>query len=429
MLVLYVDSYRGFANTYIPIKDVNFLIGENSTGKTSILSLLYLLSEPRFWFGQEFNTEEVQLGTFRDIVSIKSEKKKFRVGLIDFKDEPGEMGAYLLTFTEEDDLPIISRYDYYTNKKEVSIVFTNKRTSYRIKQTRLKGKKQKAFLSMFQTWTRQKDTKTGFRDFKKKPHFPRKGSLVFVPSFIESLKRPRKNTADKLTFGIPEPFGDFAWIAPIRSEPKRTYDEFKLDFTAEGGHTPYLIKRLLSSKIKAKKFKKFLSQFGRRSDLFDSMVIRTFGSRPTSPFALNVVLEGKPLNIKNVGYGVSQCLPVIVELFAREGESWFAIQQPEIHLHPKAQAALGDTIFNLAIVKKKKFLIETHTDYIVDRFRLNYGKKKESIDSQVLYFERTAQGNKVYPIEIMGNGEYSDKQPKSFRKFFVLEELKLLGMR
>ena len=56
-------------------------------------------------------------------------------------------------------------------------------------------------------------------------------------------------------------------------------------------------------------------------------------------------------------------------------------------------------------------------------------KNKKKVNSQVLFFERTALGNKVYPIEIMENGEYSEKQPKSFRRFFVLEELDLLGVR
>ena len=69
---LYVDNYRGFTDTYIQIDDVNFFVGENSTGKTSILSLINLLSKFRFWTSQEFNIDDVQLGTFKDIVSVKS---------------------------------------------------------------------------------------------------------------------------------------------------------------------------------------------------------------------------------------------------------------------------------------------------------------------------------------------------------------------
>ncbi len=76
---IYVDNYRGFRDTHIPFKQVNFLVGENSTGKTSILALLNLLTESS-WFleaNPRFNTSRVQLGLFDDIVSASSSNKDF----------------------------------------------------------------------------------------------------------------------------------------------------------------------------------------------------------------------------------------------------------------------------------------------------------------------------------------------------------------
>ena len=40
MKTLYIDNYKGFVDTYIPFEDVNFLVGNNSTGKTSIVNLI-----------------------------------------------------------------------------------------------------------------------------------------------------------------------------------------------------------------------------------------------------------------------------------------------------------------------------------------------------------------------------------------------------
>ncbi|MDP6688819.1 MAG: AAA family ATPase [Alphaproteobacteria bacterium] len=94
---------------------------------------------------------------------------------------------------------------------------------------------------------------------------------------------------------------------------------------------------------------------------------------PFSPKWLNSV------NIRNVGYGVSQSLPVIVEILSRSFGSRFAIQQPEVHLHPKAQAALGDLFYQLALVEEKRFIVETHSDFTIDRFMLNYRKKRNPI--------------------------------------------------
>ncbi len=52
--VLFVDNFRGFTDAYIPITDVNFLVGENSAGKTSILGLIRLFSKPDFMMGRDF---------------------------------------------------------------------------------------------------------------------------------------------------------------------------------------------------------------------------------------------------------------------------------------------------------------------------------------------------------------------------------------
>ena len=68
-IILYVNNYRGFSKTFIKLTDVNFLLGENSTGKTSILSLINIISNQKFWFSQEFNTDEVELGYFSEIIS------------------------------------------------------------------------------------------------------------------------------------------------------------------------------------------------------------------------------------------------------------------------------------------------------------------------------------------------------------------------
>lgn len=147
---------------------------------------------------------------------------------------------------------------------------------------------------------------------------------------------------------------------------------------------------------------------------------------------MDVYLGEEPFKISNVGYGVSQALPVLVETLARNKGEWFGMQQPEIHLHPKAQAAVGELFFNENYNQNKKFIIETHSDYIIDRFRYCLNRKHKEvatdkkIDAQVLFFERTDEGNQIHRIEIKEDGAYDENQPKSFREFFINEELKLI---
>ena len=149
-----------------------------------------------------------------------------------------------------------------------------------------------------------------------------------------------------------------------------------------------------------------------------------------APFEVDVVLDDKALNLSTVGYGVSQSLPIFVELLFRPHGSVFAIQQPEVHLHPRAQAALGDVFFEMAIKDKKRFLIETHSDFTVDRFRMNYRKNNghSRLNSQILFFERHNKMNTVTPLKIDSKGNLPSKQPDSYRRFFIGEEMLLLGL-
>ena len=140
----------------------------------------------------------------------------------------------------------------------------------------------------------------------------------------------------------------------------------------------------------------------------------------------NVSYEDISVKLTNVGYGVSQILPLLVEILSNE-KTWFAIQQPEVHLHPKAQSAFGKFIFESFNIKENRFLIETHSDYTIDKFRYNLNKdKSHSIESQVVFFEKHLTGTKFTCLPISKDGKYPEEIPQNFRDFFIDEELKML---
>ncbi|KWI50326.1 hypothetical protein WT72_24465 [Burkholderia pseudomultivorans] len=160
---------------------------------------------------------------------------------------------------------------------------------------------------------------------------------------------------------------------------------------------------------------------------------------------MKVDLGEVSLSLQNVGYGVSQALPVLVEVFIRGRGAAFNIQQPEVHLHPRAQAAFGDVVAELARTEDKVFFVETHSDFTIDRFRVNVRKnyakdvnKAASLDAvgetfetegdfgQILFFERCERGNRISSIPILKNGDLSEEQPEKYREFFIHESLSLL---
>lgn len=77
--------------------------------------------------------------------------------------------------------------------------------------------------------------------------------------------------------------------------------------------------------------------------------------------------SGTKVSHRDVGIGISQVLPVLVNAYASENKI-VAIEQPEIHLHPALQAELGDVFINSALGKRKNtFIIETHSEHLILR--------------------------------------------------------------
>ena len=429
MEYLYADNFRGFTNALLAIKDINFFVGENSTGKTSMLSLLKLLKSVDFLSlsEQNFNTEDVELGNYKDIVSANTtDKSYFRVGLIDRSDDK-RFNGFLMTFTEQDGIPFLHKYTYRFEGEQTEFILFENIVKYRVKKLPEAKKKITLVREIIRDWVEEHKEKRanykGYNQFNRQDFV--NAPLPFL-TFVLSEKVRRRVPPR------PEPI---VWFAPIRTRPRRTYDEYNLKFSAEGEHTPYLIKKVFSigtsKQVEMNRFRYSIEEFGQESGLFKSIEVKEYDQKSkTSPFELDIRLNGEePLNIKNVGYGVSQVLPIIMELLTKPKGSCFAIQQPEIHIHPKAQASFGDVLFNLALLENKKFLIETHSDFIIDRFRTNYRntETESKPDAQIVFFERDVEGNSLHCIEITKDGDLPDTQPKTYRDFFYKEQMNLLG--
>jgi len=220
-------------------------------------------------------------------------------------------------------------------------------------------------------------------------------------------------------------------IAPIRTKPERTYDPSSEQFNPEGTHIPYVLARALWERKSSRQQKDLiisLQTFGSESGLFANITVKNLGKLGSAPFQVLVNIAGKKINLLDVGYGVSQSLPVIVESALTEPGKMLLIQQPEVHLHPRAQAALGSFFVSLASSEKKQFVIETHSDYIVDRIRQEIIKSDQMSlqDVLILYFERTGLNTTVYPLELDSSGNIVEAPP-TYRDFFLREEVNLLS--
>ncbi|WP_373942610.1 AAA family ATPase [Polaribacter sejongensis] len=78
---IFLKNYKGFKHQIISLEKINFLVGENSTGKTSFLKVINLLSSAEFWYDYEFNNNEVELGYFEEIINKQTTDNFFRLGI------------------------------------------------------------------------------------------------------------------------------------------------------------------------------------------------------------------------------------------------------------------------------------------------------------------------------------------------------------
>jgi hypothetical protein len=198
-------------------------------------------------------------------------------------------------------------------------------------------------------------------------------------------------------------------VSPIRAYPKRFYF---LD-VAGGGITDgnALVEVLKENEELKELVNKWLGHFGIKLDVgqIESLIYRL---RVTQP---DLSLE---LDMPDVGFGVSQVLPVFVKALLSADDSITLIEQPEIHLHPRMQAELAD--FFIEVCKetpnrRRAFIIETHSAYFLNRIRRRLAEGAVTPDDVAIYSvheKSTADTPKLESIRIPTNGDFT--WPKEF---------------
>ncbi len=139
-------------------------------------------------------------------------------------------------------------------------------------------------------------------------------------------------------------------------------------------------------------------------------------------------------NIREVGFGLAQMLPVVVQAVLAQPGNTLIIEQPELHLHPRAQADLTD-LFIAMSHRGLRFLIETHSEHMLLRLRRRIAETAAGLiarqqpehlvsDSLIAYFvDRTDGSSTAERITIDHLGKMSS--PPGFKGFFADDLMEL----
>jgi len=105
--------------------------------------------------------------------------------------------------------------------------------------------------------------------------------------------------------------------------------------------------------------------------------------------------------ITDVGFGVSQLLPVLVLCYYVPEGATVLLEQPELHLHPSVQSGLADVFIDVAKNRKVQVILESHSEHLLRRLQRRIAEEKIARDDTALYFCDIARGiSKLQQIEL-----------------------------
>lgn len=406
--VIYAWNFRGFNRLRIPLRGILFLVGDNSSGKSSILHLVSCVLTRDLEDLPALN-EELSVGRYDYFSAYLGDKDV--TFAYEFKNENGRVGKIVTVRKQSSGVPKVMRCSLLVGRTLATI----KRYGNNLRKKITEVHEDEDFDKLFEIHNIDKDFKKSDKSSRRnvEPNSP----LALVDCFDDKVIDD-KNLFEAFTSSLPA----VRHIAPVRGLPERFYD-FKRTLTSSGKHFAVMWQDLKGKRTE-QQFAK-VRQFGKDSGLFDDIHVEPLSKRiDDAPLIVRIEKQGREFFLNQVGVGLSQVVPVLVEaIFACLNSKHQVIQyqQPELHLHPIAQAELGSFFYSTIGRSGCVLLIETHSNFLIDRFRSEIrDDKNESPPTSIYFCENSDTGNKFTEILVDSGGCLIEPPPSYFR-FFVSE--------
>ena len=194
------------------------------------------------------------------------------------------------------------------------------------------------------------------------------------------------------------------YIGPLRESPRRMYlstGETPKEVGVAGELGPAVLwSASQSSQLDTERLSKWCREMG--------LALKVSLARLPGGF-FRIMIEDLysevEVSLPDVGVGTSQLLPILIQGLIAPVGATFLLEQPEIHLHPKAQADLAD--FFIEVTKRDVgVIVETHSEHLVNRLQRRIAEESLAPDSVALYYVTpSADGSKIEPVQINEYGQ------------------------
>lgn len=439
---LRIQNFKSLADTGdMLIRPLTFLVGPNSAGKTSVLQTLLMLRQtvderdPNITL--KFDGPWVRLGSYLDCVHRAAGEepggRELEIGFTFSSPEPDSFYSGFLDWSNLVSIDFNARFGY---DGEVFL----RRASY--------GGDVDEFV-IERTGPQQY---VAHSDINVKPHKfyscstvsplarqPKKKNetVTHIDEMIEEANESFRfeagvalvDTAVELSnWQMSVFFSNLFYLGPLRQRPQLSYQasgEVPRDVGLSGER---VVDVLIASAKREEEAP--LAQVRHWLDVFDiASDVKLIAHTPTLyEFQLTDKQTGVMVNYPHVGFGASQVVPIIVEGFYSPDRSVLLVEQPEIHLHPRAQARLADLLVAIS-QEPKTLIVETHSEHLLSQVQVRIAQGDLNPDDvAIYYFEPTAGGARVIPIEINELGQFGNWPPGFFDQGLELADAHLHAM-
>ena len=355
--------------------------GTNSSGKSSLLQMLLLLkqtigSNEVLFFGDENSL--VNLGSFREVIHGHEIRNELYLGL---SCKLSHTVPYNLVVTTQGQMFYFS---FHTVIREVkgNQVIKNFRYDSLNSPARVVWKGNNLFLN------------------EQNP-IPAQVQNCYGLSSSENSDVPKVLTGFVSVFE--ELFSHVYYLGPVRVHPQRSYHW-------EGTHPKEIdswgnkaIDALLSASVRKMKsstkedgvlIEERISEWLQKMELAYSFQLIPTDSLDDKNYEVRIrkTSNSAEVTLADMGYGVSDVFPLLVHCYYVPEGSTVILEQPGIHLHPKAQADLADLLIEVITERNLQILIESHSEHLLNRLQRRIAEEKISADQTALYFCRNEKG-------------------------------------
>ena len=404
-----VKNFKSWQDSdIVKLAPLTGFFGTNSSGKSSLLQMLLLLKQTTerdniIFFGSDNSL--VNLGNFREVIHGHKAEESLELEfgyefiethLIDLSVNSQNIYKpkvdsfiFKTVVIEEDGIPIVHNLSYVDAVGIWKIGW----------QSRGRTEIGRQFIN---------GTQLGYADVKNcygtpVPREEARAAHVWDRKFLKQASL----LFEKL-------FSHVYYLGPARVNPRRSY-------TWEGGHPEHpgqwgnqAIDALLSARARNLKtsheaeevpIEQRVSCWLQEMGLAHLFSLDWTGGK-NYEVRIQKTPSSPPVTLADMGYGLTQFLPVLVLCFYAPVGSTLILEQPGIHLHPKVQAQLADLLIEVVTERKLQILVESHSEHLLTRLQLRIAEEKICANDTALYFCENENGvSSITTLEIdeLGN--------------------------